>query len=59
MSDRYTTRPHSHKILGPVVEVLDTKHQIVASIYTGPYAEERADQRAREMNAEDEKSNRD
>lgn len=50
MSDRYVTRPHVHRLLGPTVEVYDTAFCRVASTYTGPYSEERAAQRARELN---------
>lgn len=59
MRARYITRPHHHKLLGPTVEVVDTHFGTVASTYTGPYSEERAEQRARELNAQDEKQNRD
>jgi hypothetical protein len=59
MGDRYITRDHHHKLLGDSVEVVDTSTRIVQSVYTGPYAEQRAEGRARELNAQERRAHDD
>ena len=51
--ERFGTRPHHHTTLGDTVEIIDHKTRQVRGIYSGPYADQRADQRARELNAEE------
>lgn len=54
MAGRYTARDTHHRLLGSAVEVYDTAtRRPQGAIYTGPYAEQRAQQRARELNAQE------
>jgi len=50
---RYTTRPNHHRTLGTVAEVYDTHFKVTASIYHGPGKDQRAEQRAEELNRAD------
>lgn len=50
---RYVTRESHDQILGDTVEVMDSLHRRRFSVYSGPYADQRANQRARELNAQD------
>ena len=45
----HTTRDGYHRSLGRTVEVIHTETRLVRSVFTGPYAQERAEQRAREL----------
>lgn len=47
---KHYTRPNNHRVLGQTVEVISPRG-LVVSIYTGAYATERAEQRARELDA--------
>ena len=55
---RYTTRHNHDRVLGPTVEVYDTLYRRAASVFNGPYADQRAEHRSREMNAQDEETER-
>lgn len=50
---RYVTRDNYHRLLGPTVEVWDTRTKTVASLFTRDEAWQRATTRAEELNAED------
>ena len=50
---RFVTRENHDQILGDTVEVMDSLHRRRFSVYSGPYADQRANQRARELNAQE------
>ena len=59
MTPRYATRPGHHQALGEVVEVYDLETRRTIAPYSGPFAQERAQQRAEELNAENDRASRD
>ena len=58
MSGRYTTKEGHHPSLGPTVDVWDTETRRPLAPYAGPYARERAEQRVRELNAQNDEAGR-
>jgi|GEM_PF-1946483 len=53
MSERFICVESFHPILGENVQVKDTKKGVLATIFTGPNAWERAQERAAELEKEE------